>query len=611
MSQAVADTRGTTGQSLALTVLQDKIYSILLTTGPKKTGEIVGTVGHSAVNLHLAKYALRTSERFTQTARKWDITARWEPSDTPFEKLITGFVKGAGHPLSCKQLGRELAKILGRDEEAMAEVVRKFAHGSESFAKINEDDVLPQEWILDTGHEKPEDILFYNFLKPEDVDPLEKLAAKQDWEKDPVAAAVKLLSGLDHPVPIRAVAYHAWVALGDDLDSAEFYELLLQNEGVGVTSEQYIYKKELEGSLLNGLKALVETVRAELAEMEEEEEGEDTPPTLTDAEFEDFAKRVEEAQKTVRLADLILQVFEIEEGEKAYKPTAEALMERLKHDPRVMWFGGDRFRSAAAAPQNVSSIPESLIIPEYDFANIEGERFDLEMEIAGLESAIAKEIHEPLVQDVGDEDESQKPAKRPTEVRCVVKYHHKQAGTFPIAQLPDGFLAEEPSLQELVLRHEGREYRIWANLQSRLIYGLDEFYNAVALPISGGVFVLRVTDDWNVFDVEIGEEDEVATVSTGRLLDLLSLKEEADNERLPTFEVLCRILSKQPAGMSYPHLFIELNLIRRVSRKLVASLLSGYACFSRNSKTGMWTFDEKKKDQGFIKSKRKYVVKES
>lgn len=611
MSQAVADTRGTTGQSLALTVLQDKIYSILLTSGPKKTGEIVGAVGHSAVNLHLAKYALRTSERFTQTARKWDITARWEPADTPFEKLITGFVKGAGHPLSCVELGRELAKILGRDEETMAEVVRKFAHGSESFAQIDEDDVVPQEWILDTGYASPEDILFYNFLKPEDVEPLEKLAAKQDWEKDPVAAAVKLLSELDHPVPFRAVAFHAWAALGDDLDSAEFYERLLQNEGVGVTSEQFIYKKELEGTLLNGLKALAETVKAELAEMEEEEESEDTPPTLTDAEFEDFAKRIEEGQQTVRLADLILQVFEIEEGEKAYAPTAEALMERLKHDPRVMWVGGDRFRSAAAAPQNVSSIPESLIIPEYDFANVEGERFDLEMEVAGLESAIAKEIHEPLVQDVGDEDEPEKPAKRPTEIRCVVKYHHKQAGTFPIAQLPDGFLAEEPALQELVLRHEGREYKAWANLQTRLIYNLDEFYNAVELPISGGVFILRVTDDWNVFDVEIGEEDEVASVSTGRLLDLLTLKEEADNERLPTFEVLCRILSKQPAGMSYPHLFIELNLIRRVSRKLVASLLSGYACFSRNSKTGMWTFDEKKKDQGFTKSKRKYVVKES
>jgi len=44
---------------------------------------------------------------------------------------------------------------------------------------------------------------------------------------------------------------------------------------------------------------------------------------------------------------------------------------------------------------------------------------------------------------------------------------------------------------------------------------------------------------------------------------------------------------------------------------LVASILSGYPCFARNSKTGLWGFDDKKRGQAFTKSKRKYVVRES
>ena len=76
------------GHALALTILQDKMVRILADSGPKKTGELVAALNMPLVNLHLAKHALRSSSRFTQVQRKWDLMARWEAPEVPFQVML-------------------------------------------------------------------------------------------------------------------------------------------------------------------------------------------------------------------------------------------------------------------------------------------------------------------------------------------------------------------------------------------------------------------------------------------------------------------------------------------------------------------------------------------
>jgi hypothetical protein len=609
LAKKTAEPASAVNETLALTILQDRIFNVLLESGPRKTGELVAAVDHPAVNLHLAKYALRTSERFTQTQRKWDIAARWQIAETPFEQLLEGFLTGAGRPLTVDCLTNEMAVLLNRDTESMGRIVRKFLSDSAHFAEMEGDTFALASWVLDTDYDSAADILFYNFMDAGEVEPFRKAAGKVDWAADATGAAIQMVLESPKPVPFKALSFFAWESLGVDFDSAALYESVLADPEIVIASTQQVYREGAGRSLLDGLKKLGASIKDEF---EDDEEEESAPPALTDADLEEIARIVEGRTETTLLSDVMLQIFEIEQGERAYEPTEQMLVEHLRHDPRFAWLGAGRFRPVGFVPENVLAVPEALVIPEYDFATIEGERFDLEMEVAGLESKLAKEVHALLVQDVGDEDEPERPAKHPDQASCVLMYHHKQQGTFPLAQIPEGLFSAEPPVQEIVLGDGDTQFSAWVNLSTRLVYGLGDFYTRHDMPISGGIFRIHATRHADRFDLEYsGETDETASVPPGRLLELLQLKEEADGERLPTYEVMCRMLERQTGGMSFPHIFVELNLIRRVRRMLVASILSGYPCFARNSKTGLWGFDDKKRGQAFTKSKRKYVVRES
>ncbi len=43
---------------------------------------------------------------------------------------------------------------------------------------------------------------------------------------------------------------------------------------------------------------------------------------------------------------------------------------------------------------------------------------------------------------------------------------------------------------------------------------------------------------------------------------------------------------------------------------MIASILSSYHCFHTRGKSGLWQYDDKKRSQGFNKTKRKYVKKD-
>jgi hypothetical protein len=139
------------------------------------------------------------------------------------------------------------------------------------------------------------------------------------------------------------------------------------------------------------------------------------------------------------------------------------------------------------------------------------------------------------------------------------------------------------------------------------MYGLIDWW--LDQPIeSGAVFTLTRTPELNVFDFAyLDQPDPVVYISTQRMEELRTLGAEAEGKS--TLDLLIEVMSHWPKGADYLTVLAEINVARRTSRRLVASLLSSYQCFYQRSGSPVWHFDSKKVEQGFDKSKKKFIKK--
>ena len=130
----------------------------------------------------------------------------------------------------------------------------------------------------------------------------------------------------------------------------------------------------------------------------------------------------------------------------------------------------------------------------------------------------------------------------------------------------------------------------------------------LTLPVDSGVVFYLERQAPDKFVLTYGEETEpVMFISRNRVNELMELGRRAEDEELPTFEIAREIMEHYRKGIEFITLLTEVNISRRATRRLVASLLSGYHCFFQRG--GAWVFDAKKLSQGFDKSKRKYLKK--
>jgi hypothetical protein len=298
-------------------------------------------------------------------------------------------------------------------------------------------------------------------------------------------------------------------------------------------------------------------------------------------------------------------------GERGYETALESLNEALKEEDRIIRVGADRWRPAGTLPEHIFEVPSVLLItPSVPFETPEGDVYDQELEDDGLDPMLRQEIFNPLVQDIGDED-PEATSYQPMDIyqRAVLKYHHKEAGTMPLIQFHPGFFGNEPEVIHITLIDEGVRREAWINNNTRLIYGMKDWFTA-EMPVSGAAFEIHKTErpgDYRfVYD---NRTDPLVFVPTSRLLELLALKDEAETHEMPLFDIITRILEHYRKGIGFVSLFTEVNLVRRATRRLVASILSSYHCFHTRGKTGEWQYDAKKRSQGFNKAKRKYIKK--
>ena len=610
-------------EALAGEILNTLLHRALVRLGePARIGEIVRETGEEAITPALARRQMESHpRRFVAVDRRWDITTRYLDKNRPLEHILSEVIAQYGGPIPTDDIAGELAQVTGRVREHFDEVAPRLLRGTPFFPVAGGLAYGLRSWLLDMTSEQESDLLFYNYLSADKLAPFKSTSKGLNWDTDPTGAARAILAGGHQPVDNRLVQYFAWKALGEDFDAAALYDALVTDREtfLALPDHRWLLRESL-----TPIRALWNTQSAQIAELPAEEiavaavlETPAKPLEVTDEDAEDLAQYFEGREDIVTVSDLLTQVFEIRPGSRTFTADAETLTAYLRSKPKqYLWVGTDRFRAPGTLPLFLGQLPESLTFPTLPrFETADGEILDQMLSDEGFEEGLQGEILNPVAQDAGDQEAAGR-TRWPEgalpdapRLRLVLKAHHKEIGTFPLAQVPFGFFPTEPNIVELTLRDaSGSGYPIYVDYDVQLIYGLFDVYADIAAESGATVYLEKAEKPSEYKFVDNHETDPGVFVSPGRLEELVDFRNEVESGApISTYDIVRRILDHYRKGCSFLTLLTEVNLVRRTPRRLLASILSGYAAF--HPRANRWTFDPKKEPEGFDKSKTGYILK--
>lgn len=617
--------------------LADRIYDALLERGEaSKVSEITLEIDNARLTFPLVRRCLIDSKRFVPIERSWDLASRYVDTSRPASRILQDVLRAAGRPLSLAHLATELSIIHNRPSDIyLAQVARML--DSAEFVRLPGGEVALAEWLPLTDGESTAELLSDNQVRPELLRPLQAAAAGVDWA-DYVAATVAVLDRLKgKPLRHRTLGVLAAIALGARYDSRAHLAACWGDPRLvwldGARGGRWITR-----ATADRLELQLEERAASLGEEEEEPAAPEPEPVAAPVEAEPVAEEVAAPAEPVaaplgisdedlaamaavvagretpmEISELLALQYEVVPGDASYRADLETLSERVRGDERFLYVGAGRVREPNSLPLFVHSIPDLLAFPDLQFISMDGEIMDEEIEDEGFAGSLRQDVLSPLAQDAGDDEGAYTgPALTdPDSVTLVVKAHHKEIGTFPLCQVPDDFFPSDAPIVEIVLREaDGPTHEIVVNRDPavRLAFGFFGVYEKIG-PDSGGVFRLtRTVRPYEYRFEPVAEPDAEVYVDAARTAELQSLREHVeDSGDMATFDIVCEVLEAYPKGISFVRTLTEVNLVRRVNRRKLASILSNYYCFAQKAGLNLWRFDPKKREMGTDRTKRKYI----
>lgn len=559
-------------------------------------------IGLAAIRALLAS----NPDKFAYSERRWVPAARLEGAGRPVAEIARIIVDRFGGPVPMGMLVREVNQARGEHLDIDADALRRIVRADAALLMTDRDEVALSSWTFVATDESVERALALNQVKLADVEAVEAKLGAFDWLV-PGAAIAALHKAA--PANLKALGAAAWRAMNPQdprakllYDWRAFAARWFAADGFVYSADGSLHPEADARKWISAAVKLAERIAPSV-------EIEDAAPIEVKLEDVDrIVQRVIDAPETVTATHLLEVLYEITPSVKTFPDDLANIIGALKADPRVWWVGGDRFRKPASAPDFIGEVPDVFQFVTTEFTDEEDELVDIELTDEGLSSTLRKLLNHPLATDVLDEEPMPQPKQMAEQLRLVVKPLHRELGTFPLCQFPTGWLFSEPGVQELIfVDPNGRELQVWANLEARLLFNLIDWF--LEQPVeSGAVFSLTRTSKPNVFEFAwLDQTDPVVFITSQRMEELRDL--QARSEEMSTLQVLQEVMTHWPKGADFLTLLWEVNVVRRVPRRLVASLLSSYQCFYQRSGSPVWHYDAKKVDQGIDKTKRKFVKK--
>jgi len=596
-------------ETLAQAYLRATVANALLRfTEPAKMLELHDACGLPAMDMDILRYVLGSnSDIFTSTERRWTVAARFEDRSRPVHALVESLLRHTGQPIALESLAYLLADIYQRSPHSMAVVIYRLSETH--FFRLPGNRIGLRDWLLRTDYDSVADVAFYNYI---DLAAAQELLDKHPSFEGSPQSVLTLVEDVGAPLSSRFVAFLQWLRDPESFDAVKAYQNLLNAEGlVSVPlKERDVLEPVTHWASAKWVPQWIDTIRPKakqmagvLAQLMAE------PLVLSVEDVEGMVQRVLQSPKVVTAEELAQRFFDLTPSDPTYANDLDTITQSLRQDARIMWLGGTRFVNPQNLPPYLFEVPESLRFPEVQFYTEEGEPLEIDLEDEGLSGTLRSDIMDPVAQDVGDEEEEKLTIfPIPESVQCVVKARHKEIGTFPLCQIPQGFFQAEPDFQQITLIDEttGERYtEVYVNQTERLIYGLLDWY-ATRDAVSGLIFTLTRTEHPFVFKVRWEETlDQRVHLSRSRYEELLDMSTRMV-QTYSTFDIICEILSHR-GGMEFLNILSEVNVIRRTRRRRVASVLSAFQAFYLRG--GLWHLDERKRDAGIDRTKRKHIRK--
>ena len=572
-----------------------------------KLGELADKLSHAGLGLAAVRSLLASNpDRFAYFERRWIPAARLEGQGRPFSEAVSLILDRFGGPMAFNLLLQEVGRVRQRTPEEIEDILRRVLDTDPSFINLSDGRVALAKWAFLATDETIERALAIFDVDIEAVEELKPKLKSMDWRKPGAySEALKVAA----PANARALTAVAWLALNSQdaratllFDGRKAFAELLETPGFVYASDGVLYPEEEAKKWISTATRLADRLAPSI-------DIEDAAPI--DIKIEDIMKMVQKIVKSelsITATRLLEEFYEITPSNKTFPDDIANILAGLKDQPEIWWVGADRFRKANSAPDFVYTVPEPFQYIKTEFKDENGDLIDVELTDDGLSSSLRKLLSHPLAMDVLDEDIAPAPKTMPERLRLVLKSIHRELGTFPMAQIPTGWLDSSPDIQELIfIDPKGRELQVWGNHQARLLYNLIDWWYEQPVE-SGSVFTLTKTTQPNVLEFEWDEQtDPVVYISTQRMEELRDL--QARSEEMSTLDLLVDVMGHWPKGADFLTVLAELNVVRRTTRRLVASLLSSYQCFYQRSGSPVWHFDAKKIDLGFDKTKKKFIKK--
>lgn len=591
---------------------------------PLRVSEILERLGMEQLTSRAVRTLLLTApELFLQQERRWLPLFRKTPPQTPLLTFLERIVRMMGAPISIQAVAGECSLLYRRSAEYYETILGKVVDHSYSLFcfgdgwiglrewlfHVEELEPIPYEWEVESERRRAvEDALFYNFLSWESVEPYLEVAQKIDWQTP--SASLQFLQQVNQPVPSRLLGFFAWYFTLDPDPHWVYpynpilpFETVYQSGAYILGSDAQWYPAAIQEQWLQEALRIAQQLEATLLEEEVQ------PLEIRPEELERLVQHIQAASGIVSAVDLLEQFFEVAPTSKSFRDDLYTLINALWADGRVAWLGYDRFGREELIPDYVRTVPSLLEYPELPPVvnpNTE-EPYDVLLAEDAFPRSLQKEMRDPRAQDVLDEEPAAMVPRVPETIRCVLKSHHRELGTFPLCQIPLGFFPDDPNIQALTfLDEKGKAYEVWLNHETRLLYGLlDRFAEVEAF--SGAIFTLSKTEHPCLYRLEFtGETDPLMYIPSARYEKLLELQQRA--EELSTYQIMVEIMKHYPKGVDYLTLLTEVNVVRRTKRYLIASLLSAYSCFYQHKGSTVWHLDERKVDLPVEKVKRKHLL---
>ena len=603
--------------SPALLFLEDFVVTSLLSAGHALNSEKLAERAEGwTLPLPAIGQALTRSKRVRYDDGAWNLIwhserrnqSREDRARAPIEALIRELLLAVGKPLPIPVIAREVGLMLHSHDANLKNTVTNIIQTLRWAIPIAPGVYLHENWMLRMGAPDDELLIRENRLSRDpDFQGLREFA--EISATTPAEIALELLEFTGSPLHQKVIGFFVHCN-----GSAPFSP----RELAGALNNRKLFQPLIDGFVtsqqqLPDLKALTQEWLNELIAPSTQSETEtivaaaEAPPAVAaDDAASDAATPSGEPQSAADVAP------EIDEAPTAEAPIAETPIAEVEPEAAPAEPTPDQLDLAARGeqvPPYVGVMPETLLPIALQIIDPKTDApFDYALDDAGLDGGAADFVHDPMWEDIGEEIEVPvltAPDKVPTETKIVMLNHHIRSGTVKIRGVDRPFFGmDEPFVQFKFHDPEDDEtLEVWTARAIGIVYEMGQWFDE-NLPPSGGTMKFERTDKG--IEISVDRPNAETFMTPRRLHELEDLRRPA--AKMSLFELLSRLVEDHPAGMTLPALWAEVNVVRRTSKRLMASVLSSYGVFSckeGRNKTMLWVYD--KNGGGFREEKREFV----